>query len=265
MNKIFEGKAAIITGGGRGIGKAVAEAYSSFGAGVVLNARSEHEIDAVAAAIKKAGGRAIAVAGHIGDPATAPLLVRACIDAFGTCDILVNNAGINGQTDDVEDLDLAQWEEVFRINVTGTMLTCRAAIPQMRKQGSGRIINVSSAMAYRVQRGRSPYSATKAAVTQFTKVLAADVRPYRILANAVRPGLVATPTTAELVDIKGSAAREETAKRVGDQYKVGGLITPEQSARFFVWLAGGCDRTGDFILIEDAAAEINAFYERIAG
>jgi 3-oxoacyl-[acyl-carrier protein] reductase len=207
----------------------------------------------------------VAVAGDIGDPATASRLVKACVEAFGTCYILVNNAAINGQTDDVEDLDLAQWEETFRINVTGTMLACRAAIPQMRRQGSGRIINVSSALAYRVQRGRAPYSATKAAVSQFTKVLAADVKPYGILANAVRPGLVATPMTAEQVGMTGSAAKEETAKRIGDQYKAGGLITPEQSARFFVWLAGGCDRTGDFILIEDATADTDAFYKRIGG
>ena len=265
MNKIFGGKAAIVTGSGHGIGKAVAEAYSSFGAAVVLNARNGRAIDAVAQAINTAGGRAVAVAGDIGDPATGPLLVKACVEAFGTCDILVNNAAINGQTDDVEDLDLAEWEEVFRINVTGTMLACRAAIPQMRKQASGRIINVSSALAYRVQRGRAPYSASKAAVAQFTKVLAADVKPYGILANTVRPGLVATPMTAEQVDMKGSAAKEETAKRIGDQWKAGGLITPEASARFFVWLAGGCDRTGDFILIEDATADIDAFYKRIGG
>jgi 3-oxoacyl-[acyl-carrier protein] reductase len=265
VNKIFEGKAAIVTGGGHGIGKAIAEAYASFGAKIVVNARNRREIDAVADAINKSGGRAVAVAGDIGDPATAPLLARACVETFGSCDILVSNAAINGQTDDVEDLDLAQWEEVFRINVTGTMLACRAVIPQMKAQKSGRIINVSSALAYRVQRGRSPYSATKAAVAQFTKVMAADVKPFGILANAVRPGLVATPMTAEQVGMKGSAAKEETAKRIGDQYKAGGLITPEQSARFFVWMAGGCDRTGDFILIEDAVAETNAFYERIGG
>lgn len=263
MNKVFEGRAAIITGGGHGIGKAIAAAYSSFGAKIVINARNRGEIDAAAGAINEAGGRAVAVAGDIGDPATAPRLMSACMDAFGACDILVNNAAINGQTDNVEDLDLAEWDEVFRINMTGTMLMCRAAVPQMKKQKSGNIINVSSALAWRVQRGRSPYSATKAAVIQFTKILAAELEPDGIIANAVRPGLVDTPMSNELVTMKGSAAREETARRIAEQKKAGGLITPEESARFFVWLAGGTKRTGEFIQIEDVTAEINAFYQRI--
>ena len=265
MTKIFDVKAAIITGCGHGIGKAIAEAYSSFGASIVLNARNKREIDTLADAINKAGGRAVAVAGDIGDAATAPRLMSACMDAFGACDILVNNAAINGQTDNVEDLDLAAWDEVFRINMTGTMLTCRAAIPQMKKQRSGTIINVSSALAWRVQRGRSPYSATKAAVIQFTKILAAEVEPHGIIANAVRPGLVDTPMANELVYMTGSAAREETARRIAEQKKAGGLITPEQSARFFVWLAGGTGRTGEFIQIEEVSADIEAFYKRIEG
>src|SRR4051812_34455158 len=131
MHKIFDGKAAIITGSGHGIGKAVAEAYASLGASVVLNARNGREIEAVAAQINKAGGRAVAVAGDIGDAKTSTALMSACMDAFGGCDILVNNAAINGQTDNVEDLDLTAWDEVFRINMTGTMLMCRAAVPQM--------------------------------------------------------------------------------------------------------------------------------------
>lgn len=267
MTKIFDGKAAIITGSGHGIGKAIAEAYSSFGASIVLNARNKREIDTLADTINKAGGRAVAVAGDIGDAATAPRLMSACMDAFGACDILVNNAAINGQTDNVEDLDLAAWDEVFRINMTGTMLTCRAAIPQMKKQRSGSIINVSSALAWRVQRGRSPYSATKAAMVQFTKVLAEEVKPYGIAANTVRPGLVVTPMTLEQIEMigKGTPAQEETARRIGDQYRAGTMLTPEQSARFFVWLAGGTERTGEFIQIEEVSADIEAFYKRIEG
>ena len=265
MNKIFDGKAAIVTGSGHGIGKAVAEAYASFGASVVITARNKSEIEAVAATINAAGGRAIAVAGDVGDRATAPRLMQACVDAFGTCDLLVNNAAINGQTANVEDLDLTAWDETFRINMTGTMLMCRAAVPQMKKQRSGRIINVSSALAIRVQRGRSPYSATKAAVNQFTKVLAEELKPYGITANAVRPGLVITPMTfvqIEMID-KGTPAEQETARRIGDQYRAGTMITPEQSACFFVWMAGGCDRTGEYIQIEDTTAETEAFYKRI--
>jgi 3-oxoacyl-[acyl-carrier protein] reductase len=265
VNKIFDGKAAIITGGGHGIGKAIAEAYSSFGAKVVINARNKSELEAVAAKINQNGGQAVAVAGDIGDAVTAPLLLKACVDAFGTCDILVNNAAINGQTDYVEDLDLAKWNEVFRINMTGTMLMCRAAMPQMKKQRSGRIINVSSALAIRVQRGRSPYSATKAAVIQYTKVLAEEVKPYGIAANAVRPGLVATPMTAAQIDQKGSPAQEETGRRIGEQWRAGTMLTPEQSARFFVWMAGGCDRTGEYIQIEDTTTETDALYQRIGG
>ncbi len=265
MQQVFRGKAAIITGGGRGVGRAVAEAFAGLGAGVVISARKERELEACASSISRAGGRVVAVPADVGDPATAPLLLKTCLDSFGACDVLINGAGVNGPVGDVEELDLADWNETFRTNMTGTFLMCRAVVPQMKRQQRGRIINASSGLATRVQRGRSLYSASKAAVAQFTRVLAEDVKNHGILANAVHPGLVDTGMVQELIALTGGEAQQYTAKRLTDLKQAGQLITPAQSAELFVWLAAGTERTGEFVFIDDPAigAEIKAFFRSI--
>lgn len=260
---ILQNKAAIITGAGRGIGRAIAETFAAAGAAVVITARSGGELEETAAKVKAAGGRAVAIAADVGDPATASKLVRAALDHAGGCDILINAAGIDGPAGEIESVGLDEWNEVFRINMTGTFLTCKAAVPEMKRRGGGRIINVSSGLATRPQPGLAAYSATKAAVVQFSRVLAEELRDFGIRVNAVHPGLVRTAMIAHMAALEGEGARRLVRERMRSFETNGILIEPAQSARFFLWAVAGCERTGDFLRIDDPAAlaEMEAYFK----
>jgi NAD(P)-dependent dehydrogenase (short-subunit alcohol dehydrogenase family) len=262
-SQILEGKAAIITGGGRGIGRAVGEALGALGAGVVLSARSENELREAAAAVTKAGGRAVIVAGNVTDPKASMRMLEACLDSFGTCDILLNGAAISGPVGEIESLDPDSWGEMLRINLTGTFLPCKAVLPEMKRRRTGRIINVSSGLAVRVQPGHSAYSMTKAAIVQFTRVLAEEVKDFGIYANCVAPGVVRTAMVADLIALPGGGLQAAVAERMKSLKETGVVIEPEESARLFVWLAAASERTGEFLRYDDLELrkEIKAFHD----
>lgn len=250
MGKL-DGQVAIITGGGRGIGRAVAVAYAREGAAVVLCARGEADLAASVAAAEQAGGRAAAVVGDIGDPATGERLVKAAVDRFGGCDILVNAAAIGGPVGAVETLDPQAWSETLGINVTGTFLTCRAVLPLMKRNRRGRIINVSSGLAERVQPGQAAYSASKAAVVQFSRVAAEEVREFGVQVNAVHPGIVRTEMVANLLALPQAGVNVAILERLRALDADGKIIDPHISALLFLWLACECNVSGNFILFDE--------------
>lgn len=247
--RVLAGQVAIITGGGRGIGRAVAETLAAAGASIVIGARGTRELEATAEAIRARGGRVIAVAGDIGDPSTAERLNEAATTTVGPCDILINAAAIGGPVGAVETLDLGAWQDTFRINVTGTFLACRAIVPGMKHRRRGRIINVASGLAERVQTGQAAYSATKAAVVQFSRVLAAEVAEYGILVNAVHPGIVRTTMVDDLLSRPAEGVHRSMVERLRNLDEAGGIIEPGESAAFFLWMATECTATGEFIRI----------------
>lgn len=184
-------KVAIITGGGRGIGRAIAIAYAAEGARVVIAARSSTQLDEVATEIIARDGEILAVSTDLRVRPEVENLVQQTVDKFGQIDILVNNAGINPRGPFLESTD-EEWEQGWQINVMGVVHCCRAVLPIMQQQGSGNIINVGSGMGQVGRSNLSVYCASKAALHGLTQSIAEEVWEDGIIANVLIPGPVKT-------------------------------------------------------------------------
>lgn len=227
---------AIITGAGRGIGQAIAQAYAREGARLALAARSQTELEQTAAEIAKTGAQAIAVPTDVTDPAQAERLASAALTRFGRIDLLVNNAGISGPVGPLQDNDIAQWAETISVNLTGTFLVCRAVIPAMLKQGGGKIINLSGAGAANAWSNLSAYCASKAAVVRLTEVLAQELAPNNIAVNALGPGSVHTAMWDQMTQ-DAARAGADFIHQIGLQVTSGGGAPIDECAELAVWLA----------------------------
>jgi|SRR5579875_702913 len=232
QGRFLEGKTALVTGAGRGIGRATAILLAAAGARVVLTARSAGQIDAVAAEIENLGGEALAIPS---DVASEPLL-GVLFDAAGPVDILINNAGIIAPISPVADVDPEAWWEDIRINLYGVFLPTRYAVPGMLDRGWGRIVNVSSGAARGHTSGWSAYSSAKAGVEAFTTVLAHEVGDQGIRVNAVRPGVVDTRMQVEIRNAPVENFGQENLERFRGYKERGSLRNPEDPARLILWL-----------------------------
>jgi len=215
------GKVAIVTGGGRGIGRAVALALAGEGAAVVVSARTPSEIEEVAQAVRDLGQRALPVQADVSQEGDVAAMVDQTLRVFGRADILVNNAAVNLPDRNVVDLTLAEWNRVLAVNLTGAFLCSKAVLPAMIEQRSGKIVNISSIGGRSGAAGRSPYRAAKSALINFTQCLAAEVKRYGIDVNAVCPG---GTDTRMLRDIDHARGRS-------------GLMRPEEIAAVVLFLA----------------------------
>ncbi len=192
--KKLSGKVALITGGSRGIGKAVAAAYAREGAGVFVCARSDADLNQAVADIRSTGGKAHGCIGDVGDAASAKAIVQAMVEQFGKLDVLVNNASFLGARVPITQYPVSSWEEVVRINLTGSFLMIQEALKVMIPRRSASIINVSSGVG-RVGKARwGAYAAAKFGIEGLTQVVADEVREFGIRANSVNPG----PTRTEM-------------------------------------------------------------------
>ncbi len=188
----LEGKVALVTGAGRGIGRAIAELFAREGCAVTLAARNEREVVDAANGISATGGRALPLPGNVEQPQEAEMLIWRTIEVWGQLDILVNNAGIFAPTSFL-DSSLEEWDHVVRVNLYGAVHCARAAARAMVAGGrGGRIINVSSIHAYRAELLSSNYDVSKGGMDQLTRTLAVDLAPYGILVNSIAPGLINT-------------------------------------------------------------------------
>lgn len=181
---------AIVTGGGRGFGRAIAETLASLGANVVIASRNAPELDDVAMAIKKQGGKALAQTADVADERQVQELVLAAERWVGPASILVNNAGVLDPIGPLAETNGSSWLRNIAINVGGTYLVTRAVLPGMLDRDYGRIVNISSGAADRASAGWSAYCAAKAAVDQLTRVLALELDGTGITVSAFDPGLV---------------------------------------------------------------------------
>lgn len=192
MSKLT-GKVAVVTGGSKGIGAAIAKALAAHGASVVVNyASSKAGADSVVDAIISAGGKAIAVAGDVSKAADAKGIVDTAVETYGRLDILVNNSGVY-EFAPIEEITEAHFHKHFDVNVLGLLLTTQAALKHLGEGGS--IVNVSSVVSRITPPGSSVYTATKSAVDGITGVLAKELGPRKIRVNSVNPGMVATEGT----------------------------------------------------------------------
>ncbi len=191
MTLNLEGKVALVTGAGRGIGRAVCEALGQAGATVVATARSIDQIEAVASEITDAGGRAIAIPADIAEESDICSLFDQVNEQFGCLDMLVNNAGM-GLFGPVEGFSAGDFDQVMAVNLRGAFLCCQRALRAMIPQGSGYIINISSVVGFKGYPNQAAYTAAKHGVMGLTKSLAVEAQTYGIRVSAVLPGGVDT-------------------------------------------------------------------------
>jgi NAD(P)-dependent dehydrogenase (short-subunit alcohol dehydrogenase family) len=190
----LDGQVAIVTGGGTGIGRATALALSAEGCRVALVGRRPEPLQETVDELTAAGRTALALPADVADRSAGPAAVARVVQEWGRLDLLVNNAGLNVPRRDVSSVTADEWTEVLDVNLTGTFLFTQAALPQMRAQGAGTVINVSSMAGHRASALTGPaYSAAKAGVISFTDSLNLTERAHGIRACAVCPGEVATP------------------------------------------------------------------------
>jgi 3-hydroxybutyrate dehydrogenase len=194
----FDGKVALVTGGGRGIGAEIARSLARDGASVAVSARTESEVRKVVEEVTAAGGRAQYFIADLSQPDQAAPLVNKVQKALGPIDFLINNAGIAGSAPVVKQ-SLDEWNRIFAVNVTATFLCTQAALPKMIERGSGRIVNIASVAARFGARYIAAYAASKHAVLGFTRCVAAEVAANGITANAVCPGFVDTEMVSSSV------------------------------------------------------------------
>lgn len=192
MSGRLEGKVAVVTGAGRGIGRAIAIAYGGHGAAVGCLARTRADIDGTAAEIVKAGGRALAIAADVRDRHAIDQAFDATSREFGGIDIVVINAGTTLAREPVETADPDEWRETIETNLLGAYYCARAAIPYLRRRGAGKIITVGSGLGHRGVPARSAYACSKAGLWMLTRVLAQELAPYNISVNELVPGPVDT-------------------------------------------------------------------------
>jgi len=199
-------RVAIVTGGAQGIGLSIVKMLVSEGVSVVISDINEVKAQQAADQIVNAGGRAIAVKTDVSDEQDVANLLERSLAAFGRVDILVNNAGIV-QTGAVTEISGSDWERVLRVNVKGVFLCCRAVLPLMMAQTSGRILNIASVAGKRGGGllGNCCYAASKGAVIAFTKSIAREAAPHGITVNGLSPALTDTDMTAGMSDGKRQA------------------------------------------------------------
>jgi len=191
-------KIAVVTGGARGIGRAIAETLAQLGADVVIaDVQKEKADEAAQEIIARTGRRALAIQVDVSNSTSAKAMIDQAIEAFGRIDILVNNAGITRDTL-IMRMKEEEWDLVLNINLKGAFNCSQAVVRSMMKQHSGRIVNISSVSGVSGQAGQTNYSSSKAGLIGFTKALAKEVGSRGITVNAVAPGFIETELTADL-------------------------------------------------------------------
>src|SRR5437764_791687 len=171
------GKVAIVTGGSRGIGEAIAQTYAQAGAKIILASRKLDGLNAVADAIKAAGGEATPIAAHMGDPKSSEALVKLAVDLYGGLDIVVNNAATNPHFGPLLTSEESMWDKTIDVNLRGYFRLIRDAVPAMIERGCGKIANIASIAGLMPSPGMGLYGITKAAVIMMTRTLAVELAP----------------------------------------------------------------------------------------
>jgi NAD(P)-dependent dehydrogenase (short-subunit alcohol dehydrogenase family) len=237
----LEGKIAVITGGGRGLGKGIALTFAAEGSDVVIAARTETALKETAAEIEAMGRKCLAVVTDQSVPEQVRSMVDRTLERFGRVDVLVNNAGIGGPTLSVADMDLKAWKQTLAINLTGAMLCTKYILKNdMIPRRSGNIINISSVSGRMGHANRSPYSASKWGLIGLTQSLALEVGKYGIRVNCISPG----PVVGERIEW----AMQQVSQNQGISYEqavaneiartaLGRMVKPEEVGYLAVFLA----------------------------
>jgi NAD(P)-dependent dehydrogenase (short-subunit alcohol dehydrogenase family) len=233
------GKVSIVTGSGRGIGRATAELFAAEGAAVVVNGRTATEVEAAAAAIRAKGGRAAAVVADLGKHGAARAIVETALREFGGVDLLVNNAAVFRPNDFTQD-PFDDWMRVLEVNLLGAVHCARKAAAAMIRAGrGGRIVNVSSVHGFLAEPKASHYDVAKGGLDQLTRTLAVELAPHDILVNGVAPGFVDTAMSIMpdgKSELETDAFKDLYVKR--RRIPLARASKPEEIARVILFLAG---------------------------
>ena len=238
-SKRLDGRVALITGGGRGIGQAIARAYAAEGAKLALAARTDGELQETAAGIRdQYHADVITVLTDVTDRAQVENAVAQTLDRYGVIDVMVNNAGNTGQIGPLWTLDPDRWANTIAVHVLGTYYGCRAAIPPMLERGSGRIVNMSGVGGP----NDTSYDAAKTAIVNLTENLSVELAGTGITVNAISPGSIHTRMWEEVRDMAYEAGDMEMYEK-GVQVTSGGGASIERAAQLAVML--GSDQCGN--------------------
>lgn len=257
----LDGQTAIVTGGGRGLGRAVAEVMATAGASVVIASRNAPELDEVVARIRASGGKALAYAADVADERQVQELILNTERFVGPASILVNNAGVLEPMAPLARTDATTWMRHIAVNLGGVYLCTRAVLPGMLERGYGRIVNISSGAASRASAGWTAYGAGKAAVDQLTRALALEVDDGGVTVCALHPGYMDTAMQERI-----RRASPEDFPRVEEFRELerqGKLPDPHAPARAVAYLASpNAHRNGQVLDVADPGLvrEVDAFF-----
>ena len=240
------GKVAIVTGASRGVGQAIAKGFAQSGADLVLVSRNLPALEEVAKEIEGLGRKALPLSADIGNPEDIQKVVEATLKVFPRIDILVNNAGISPILKRAEEMTLKEWEEIVRVNLTGTFLFCQAAGRVMMKQGGGKIINMVSVGGVVAFPKQIAYCATKGGILQLTKVLAVEWTRYNIQVNAIGPAYLETELT------KGMRESKTISEDLLRKTPMGRFGRPEEIVGAAIYLASDASSytTGQTLFVD---------------
>jgi 3-oxoacyl-[acyl-carrier protein] reductase len=251
MYESLQGQIVLVTGAGRGIGRAIAERFAGAGATVAVNDLRREAVDEVVAGIEADGGTAMSAVADVSDSSSVAVMVEAVMDEHGRIDTLVNNAGLIEPMLHFFEADEAWWRRIVDVNLTGHFLVSHPVARIMAKQGGGCIINMSSGGATRAHRAFTAYDATKGGIEALTRAMALDLGPYDIRVNALMPGSIDTTGLSleqrrlrgenvplgrigEPYDMTGAAlflASDDASYITGDVFRIdGGMLAQQRSA-----------------------------------
>lgn len=237
---LLEESVAVVTGGGRAIGREIALRLAAEGSDVVLAARSVEAMEAVAAEIRQAGRQALVVPMDLADPASVAEGSARVLETFGRVDLLVNNSGVAGPSKPLWEIEPGEWEETFRVNVTGAYLACRAFLPAMIEARRGSIVFIGSVTGKRPLLNRTPYAASKMALVGLVRTLASEVGPFGVRVNLISPGAVEGERLDWVLE-QQAAARGISVEEARTEFARGAplrrLVTAGDVARATVFLA----------------------------
>jgi meso-butanediol dehydrogenase / (S,S)-butanediol dehydrogenase / diacetyl reductase len=234
VTRRLEGQTALITGGGTGIGRAIALAFSREGANVAVAGRRSEKLQSVVREVQEAGGQGLAVVGDVTKAGDTERAVRETVERFGQLNVLVNNAGAL-HVSSIEGIPEQEWDRLMLVNLKGPFLMSRAALPEFRKAGGGAIVNIGSVLGLVAMKNRAAYCTSKGGVVMLTKAMALDHAHEGVRVNCICPAVVETPLVRELfgAGVEGEVARKARIAQI----PAGRIGRPEDVAEMAVYLA----------------------------
>jgi NAD(P)-dependent dehydrogenase (short-subunit alcohol dehydrogenase family) len=231
---MLKNKVAIVTGGSRGIGKAIVKCFAREEARLCVTALDKNRLETFIESLREKDVNCIGVVAHSTREDEVKEMVEETVETFGKVDILVNNAGGGSPLVSIEDIELEEWERIIRNNLTGTYVCCKAVIPHMKKQKSGKIVNISSiAGRFFSQMSGPNYASAKAGIQGLTRQLARELGPFNIMVNAVAPGI----TLTERVEKKWLTRTKKYRDQILSMIPLGHLAAPKDVAGPVLFLA----------------------------